>query len=270
VAAASLLAALALAGTSPPEGPFDAALRSGLAAFEERDAESRLEEALRELGRAAELRPGDPAAELPLARAQAFRAQAEPLAAREAWTVAARAAERVLRRHEPAWAAEIDRGADAARAAALVTAGSAEALYWLGQGTLGAARTRGAVAVLAVKDVALACFERAAALDERTDFAGPHRALGAALAALPSAAGGGAAGARAHFDRARALAPAYQLTRLREAETLALLLMDRRRFDALLGEVLAFDETRAPEIAPENRLAKRLARELLARRDRLF
>jgi hypothetical protein len=57
---------------------------------------------------------------------------------------------------------------------------------------------------------------------------------------------------------------------VREAETLAVLLQDRKRFEALLREVIAFDATAAPEIGPENRLAKRLARELMARRDDLF
>jgi hypothetical protein len=87
---------------------------------------------------------------------------------------------------------------------------------------------------------------------------------------VPSAAGGGAAAARAELERARAIAPAYQLTRVRDAEVLAVLLQDGARFDALLQEVLASDPERSPEIAPENRLAQRLARDLLKRRDRLF
>jgi hypothetical protein len=75
---------------------------------------------------------------------------------------------------------------------------------------------------------------------------------------------------RAHFDRALALAPAFQLTRVREAETLCVLLQDRKRFEALLGEVAAFEATAAPEIAPENRIARERARDLLRRADRLF
>ena len=124
--------------------------------------------------------------------------------------------------------------------------------------------------MLSVKDAARALMERAAALDERVDFGGPRRALGAWLAAIPSAAGGGAAAARTQLERALALAPSYQLTRVRDAETLSVLLQDRARFERLLGEVLAFDPARAPEVAPENRLAQRLAKDLLARRDRLF
>jgi hypothetical protein len=125
-------------------------------------------------------------------------------------------------------------------------------------------------AVLAVRDGARAMMERAAALDETVDYGGPRRALGAWLATIPSAAGGGAAAARRELERARALDPDYQLTRVREAETLAVLLQDAQRFDALLDAVLAFDPARRPEIAPENRLAQRLARDLKARRGRLF
>jgi hypothetical protein len=112
--------------------------------------------------------------------------------------------------------------------------------------------------------------ERAAVLDGAVDCAGTWRALGAWLALVPSAAGGGAAASRAAFGRAKALGPDCQLTPVREAEALAVLLQDRALFDRLLGGVLAFDPARAPQWAPENELAKRAARDLLARRDRLF
>ncbi|MFL5273271.1 MAG: TRAP transporter TatT component family protein, partial [Anaeromyxobacteraceae bacterium] len=159
---------------------------------------------------------------------------------------------------------------DPARAADAVAAPGAEPLDWLARAPGGRAQARGIAAVLSVKDAARAMMERAATLDERVDHAGPRRALGAWLAVLPGAAGGGAAASRASFDRARALAPAYLLARVREAEVLAVLVQDRARFDALLGEVLASDPARAPEVAPENRLAQRLAKDLQARRDRLF
>ncbi len=61
-----------------------------------------------------------------------------------------------------------------------------------------------------------------------------------------------------------------QLTRVREAQTLLVLLQDRKGFEAALSEVIAFDASRAPEWAPENLAAQREARELLARRDRLL
>jgi hypothetical protein len=252
--------------------PFEVALAEGDRAFAQRGEPARLEAALRAYASAAAQRPGDPAAETRLARAEAFRglAAATPAAAREAWEASARAAERALRRSAPAWAEAIDKGEDPAAAAARVDAAGAEPLYHLACGTMRAAQTTGYAAVLAVKDAALAMMARAAELDERIDAAGPHRALGAWRAMLPVAAGGGASAARAHFDRARALAPDDPLARVAEAETWAVLVQDEARFEALLEEVLAQDPGRSPGRAPELAVAKRRARELLERKGRLF
>jgi TRAP transporter T-component len=241
----------------------------GDAAFAERDDPARLAAALEAYGRAAEADPGGEA-ELRLSRAWAFRALSDRAAAREAWSSSARAAERALRRLAPAWAAAIDAGAGAAEAAVKVGPPGAEALYRLALASYSGAQARGFAAVLAVKDAALAMMERAAALDERVDFAGPLRALGAWRAGLPGGAGGGAAAARARFERARELFPAFQLTNVWMAETYAVLVQDRKLFDALLAAVRDCDASKATEMAPENRLAKRLAEELLGRRDRLF
>jgi len=251
---------------------FESALGDGDRAFAQRGDAARLEAALRAYGLAATQRPGDPSAEMRLARAEAFRAlgTTSPAIAREAWEASARAAERALRRLMPAWAEAIDGGEDPAAAVARVDAAGAEPLYFLAQGTMRAAQATGYAAVLAVKDAALAMMARAAELDERVDAAGPHRALGAWRAMLPVAAGGGAASSRAHFDRARALAPDEPLARVAEAETWAVLVQDANRFEALLDDVLAFDPGRAPARAPEAAIAKRRARELLDRKARLF
>jgi len=265
----ALVAALALSA-EPAEDAFAAAQRQGDAAFAEREDPRRLAEAVARYAEAASLRPADGAPLVALARAHAFHALSTPAAARDAWREASRAAERALRLAAPAFAAATDGGDDPARAAPSVGAAAAEPLYWVAVATMGMAQARGMSAVLAAKDAARGMMERAAELDERLDHGGPRRSLGAWLATIPSAAGGGAAAARKELDRALSLDPAYQLTRVRDAETLAVLLQDRKRFEGLLGDVLAFDEARAPGIAPENRLAKRLARELLARRDRLF
>jgi TRAP transporter T-component len=251
---------------------FDDALSEGDRAFALRGDPARLEAALRAYRLAAARKPGDPAAETRLARAEAFRGLAAqtPAIAKEAWEASARAAERALRRVAPSWAEAIDRGDDPAAAAARVDAAGAEAVYLLAQGAMRGAQATGYAAVLAVKDSALAMMARTAELDERVDAAGPHRALGAWRAALPVAAGGGAAASRAHFDRARALAPEDQLARVAEAETWAVLVQDEVRFEELLDGVLAFDLGRDPARAPENAIAKRRAKELLQRKARLF
>lgn len=252
--------------------PFELALAEGDRAFAVRHEPLRLTEAIGAYRRAAAARPGDGTAELRLARAEAFRALAArgPVEAKEAWDASARAAERALRAAMPAWKQAIDRGDDPAAAAARVEAPGAEALYLVAQGAMRAAQATGYAAVIAVKDAALAMMARAAELDERLDAAGPHRALGAWRAALPVAAGGGAAAARAHFDRARELAPDDLLRRVAEAETYAVLVQDAALFDALLAEVAGADPGRDPARAPENAVAQRRAAELRERRARLF
>ncbi len=265
-------AAPGTAAAVPAVEAFDTALAEGDRAYQERGDPARLAEALAAYGRATVERPADAGAEVRLARAEAFQAlsEADPARTRESWLASARAAERALRVLAPPFAQAIDRGDDPAAAVAAVDASGAEPLYLLAQGTMRSAQASGYAAVLAVKDSALAMMSRSAELDERVDAAGPHRALGAWRAALPMAAGGGASASRAHFERARALYPDDLLARVAEAETLAVLLQDSARFDALLAEVGAFDLAADPQRAPENRIAKRRAVELAKRRARLF
>ncbi|BDG09355.1 TRAP transporter TatT component family protein [Anaeromyxobacter paludicola] len=257
-------------GQEPAPDRFAEALARGDRAFAGRADEGLLREAIRAYGDAAAERPGDPRAELPLARAWMLLALAAPAETPGACDAAARAAERALRAQDPAFAAAVDGGEPPEKALAAVKAPGAEALYWLSYASLEAARARGFAAVLAVRDAVLAGLGRAVALDETVDHAGPRRVLGDLLAGLPSAVGGGAAKARAHFERALALAPDYQLTRVREAERLAVLLQDRALFDRLLAEVSGSEPGRAPAVAPENALSRRLAAALRKRADRLF
>jgi hypothetical protein len=252
------------------EDGFARAFQAGDQAFALRGVPGQIEVAVREYARASEIGRGEPSVELRLARAFAFQALADPGSARTAWSSASRAAERALRALAPAWAAEIDRGAEPAEAVSRVQAPGAEALYWFALASFSSAQTRGYAAVLSVKDDAIACMQRAAALDERIDYAGPHRALGAWLAALPSAAGGSAAASRSHFERARALFPLYFLTAVKQAETYAVLTQNRKLFESSLTEVLSADESAHPAMAPENRIAKRLARALLDSKAGLF
>ncbi len=258
------------ARSSPSSEHFAANMREAAAAFAQREDPARLAQAIALSRRAVELDPSSGEALVALARAHAFRARAEPGVALDAWRVAASAAQRAVRVAAPELGKAIDRGDELGRSVASVGRAGAEPLYWLALSMMGMAQARGMAAVLAVQEPALVMMRRAAELDERTDFGGPRRALGAWLATLPSAAGGGATAAKAELERARLLFPRYQLARVWEAQTLAVLLQDRKRFEALLTEVLRSDDVGDPELEPENRLARRLARDLMARADRLF
>ncbi|HET8733184.1 MAG TPA: TRAP transporter TatT component family protein, partial [Anaeromyxobacteraceae bacterium] len=171
-------------------------------------------------------------------------------------------------RLSPAWAAAVDAG-DLVGAAAKVGPEGAEPLYWLALATWSSAREKGLAALLAVKDPALAAMERAAALDPSVDCGGPERALGAWAAALPAAAGGGAARSRRHLERARELGPACLANRVAEAGSLLVLLQDRAAFERTLAEVEAAGDA-DPRWAPENEVARRQAREMRANAARLF
>lgn len=250
---------------------FAAALEEGDSAFARRGDPALLDVAIAAYGRAAAAHPGSPEAEIKLARAEAFAGLAsEPAHSKEAWDSAARAGERALRTISPGWAAAIDAGEDPAAAAARVDAAGGEALYFVALGSMHVAQATGYAAVLAVKDPAMAMMARAAELDERLDAAGPHRALGAWRAALPVAAGGGAASSRAHFERCRVLAPDDLAFRVDEAETLAVLTQDSALFDHLLSEVADFDLTHNKAREPENAIAKKRAEALRTKKARLF
>jgi len=260
------------AGAAALADPFAAALAEGQAAWAGRADGARLAAALQAFRRAAGLRPGEPLAELPLARAEGFRALAAeaPEEARAAHDASARAAERALATLAPAFTAAIRAGRLPAEAAGLVEPPGAEPLYWLALGRMGVAQATSHLAVLTVKDHVLPLMARAAALDEGLDRGGPLRALGAWSAMLPVAAGGGVAEARSRFARAAERFPDEPWRRVAEAGSLAVLLQDGAAFDRLLGEVLAAPPPTDPATAPELLLAQRQARILLARRASLF
>ena len=276
--AAPLLLALAACARPPaarpplPVADLPQLTAAAAAAWPERLEPARLDAALAALRRGAALAPGDPAVELPLARAEAFRALAadDPAEQRAAHDASARAAERALSRRAPRFSEAFEAGRPAAEAAALVEADGAEPLYWLALGRMGAAQATGHAAVLAVRAPVVALMERAAALDERVDAGGPLRALGAWAAMLPTAAGGGVARSRERLARAAELFPAEPWRRLAEATGPALLTQDAAAFDRLVAEVLALRPEADPARAPELALAQRRARALLDKRGRLF
>lgn len=266
-APALALLLLVAADTGPAVADLLAVADAGLA---RRGDPASLDVALTALEGARALGPVPPEVELRLARGEGFRALSRPAVAAEAWLRCSAAAERALRQVSPGFASAIDARGDVGAAIRAVGPEGAEALYWFALATWSVAQAKGFAALLAVKDVALPAMERAAELDGAVDCGGPHRALGAWRAALPAAVGGGAARARTHFDAALAAGPACQLNRVREAETLRVLLQDRTGFDRLLSEVAASTDGEAPRWAPENSVARRLARELKAREARLF
>jgi len=81
--------------------------------------------------------------------------------------------------------------------------------------------------------------------------------------------GGGVTRSRQHFEEARALGGACLLNRVAEAGSLLVLLQDRAAFERTLAEVEQAADL-DPRWAPENAVARRLARDLRGRAARLF
>jgi predicted anti-sigma-YlaC factor YlaD len=85
------------------------------------------------------------------------------------------------------------------------------------------------------------------------------------------AQGGSVKEARAHFERAMQLAHGQQVSPLVAfAETVSVRLQDRKQFQELLRQALAFDVNLAPQHRLANLIAQRRARILLSRTNDLF
>lgn len=115
-----------------------------------------------------------------------------------------------------------------------------------------------------------ALLERAIALDPAWDSGALHELM-IGFEGLPEIAGGSAARARAHFDRAVKLSEgqsAFAYVTL--ATSVAQPAKDRDEFERLLKAALAVDVDKRPTIRLANLIAQKRARFLLSRVERLF
>jgi hypothetical protein len=111
---------------------------------------------------------------------------------------------------------------------------------------------------------------RALALDEGWEAGALHEAM-IAVEGLPALAGGSAARARTHFDRALELSgnqSAFAYVTM--ASSVALPARNRAEFERLLRAALAIDVSTRPSLRLVNLIAQKRARFLLSRVDRLF
>ncbi len=126
---------------------------------------------------------------------------------------------------------------------------------------------RGTFAQMADHGKLVLLAERALALDETVQYAGPHRFFGAYYAQLPGIAGGDMKRSRKHFDRAIEISPDFLENHVMLAEDWALeegdLALARREIDFVLARTIAdddplwFDQTQAQSDA--RRVAEKLA-----------
>jgi len=109
-----------------------------------------------------------------------------------------------------------------------------------------------------------ATMERILELDESYSYGSPHLLLGTYLAAKPAVLGGDMAKAKAHFDRALALADGKFLpAKVLYAKYYVRRIQDRELFVRTLEEVLSAPLDTVQELTLSNAAAKEQAKELL-------
>lgn len=111
---------------------------------------------------------------------------------------------------------------------------------------------------------------RAAELDGACHHGGPRRMLGDFLCSAPGLFGGDEAKGAQELEAAIAAEPRYLEGYVLRAKRVRVAAKDRAGFRADLERVLAAPDDALPDVVPEQRVAKKRARALLAREAELF
>ena len=183
---------------------------------------------------------------------------------------AIRAAERALAVLSPEFARRMAAGERVDQAVSVLEANAVPALYWRAAALGKWAQREGFATVLSFKDEIRAVMTRCMELDRYYFYAGPDRYFGAFFAIAPAYAGGDLERSRAHFEESIRRHPDYFSSRVLYAENYAVKTQNRALFEEQLRMVIDGDPEAMPDVAPENRIEQRKARELLERIDELF
>jgi len=160
---------------------------------------------------------------------------------------------------------------DPTTAAARLGRDAADVAYWTALSWAAAASVSKDAELVADLPIAEALMRRVLALDEGLGAGAVHDFFIAYEGGRPAAAGGSPERARAHLERALALAGGERVAPLVAfAESVCVAQQDRREFAELLERALALDADRYPEQRLANLVAQRRARWLRARADELF
>jgi tetratricopeptide (TPR) repeat protein len=181
------------------------------------------------------------------------------------------ASERALRALSPEFAQRMAAGELMQNAVASLTDPAATPpLYWRATNLGKWAQTQGFDEVLNRKDEIRAMMTRCMELDRYYFHAGPDRYFGAFFAIAPSFAGGDLDRSLQHFEESMRRENNYFGTHVLLAENYAVKRQDRALFEQHLRFVIDGDPESLADVAPENRIEQRKARDLLARIDELF
>jgi hypothetical protein len=181
-----------------------------------------------------------------------------------------RAAERGLLAVSPAFATRMREGARIEEVVSLFERNAVPCLYWRSANLGKWASAQGFATLVSYKDEIRAVMTRALDLDANYFYGAPHRYFGAFFARAPAYSGGDLNKSKEHFEASIAQEPRYFATRVLFAGDYAVKSQNRALFEEQLNLVINGDANALPEIAPENLVEQRKARELLARADELF
>jgi tetratricopeptide (TPR) repeat protein len=173
------------------------------------------------------------------------------------------AGERAMVAASPEFANRVHAGESVESALAVMPRGGQAALYWYAS-NLGRFVSSDVTTAAMYKDRIHAVMQRVLEIDPEFFCAGAHRYLGAFYARAPAFLGGSLERSKDHFDRAIAIAPHFLDNKVLLAEFYASKTEDRDLYRRLLTEVTEADPTILPDLVPEQTLAQRRARALLA------
>ncbi|MFO0723298.1 MAG: TRAP transporter TatT component family protein [Myxococcota bacterium] len=247
------------------------------AAFLRRDDKLELERAIALFREATTEEPHDVAAMVGLARSYAFLAELHLMieeSSAEARLLAAEQsmgwAERAMMAADPRFAAKVQAGVDLAEAVETLEAPALDGAYWYTVGALRFARAKGLRARLYYRDRLRAVYERLHALSPDHFHGGPDRFLGVYYAGFALQGTADLGRSEEAFHRSLAAAPDFLLTKVLEADALAVARDDGALYRKLLTEVAQANPGSDPDTAPENRAAQRLAAKMLKGADARF
>ena len=172
------------------------------------------------------------------------------------------AGERAIKLQSPEFAKKIKDGAGWPEAVKSVPKAGVPSLYWYATNLGKWALLDGFTTILSHKDDVAAIMAHCESLDEGFFYAAPHRYFGVYRTKIPFP-GGDLPSSKKHFERAVKLAPSYLDTKVLFAESYAVKAQDEALFKKLLGEVIASKDDVNPDLIPETRNSKRVAKTLL-------
>jgi tetratricopeptide (TPR) repeat protein len=255
----------------------DTLVAQGDAAFANRGDEAQLRAAIDAYSQAVEAAPSAYETYIKLARAQYFlanghlefdEARAEECTAM--YQTAITSAERGIAALSPQFAEQFRSTGQFSTGLPQLDQRAVGLIYWRSSALGRWARRDGFATVLAYKDEIRASMTRCLELDREYFFGGPDRYFGAFFAVAPTYAGGDLERSRQHFDYSISRYPGYFGTHVLYAVEYAVKTQDRALFTRELQWVIDNDPNMLPDVAPENVVEQRKAREALARADELF